>query len=320
MWVVPDRSGRKMFGDADVVCYDLVGVWRGSLADSQRTRGSSEGQGAVRLDIDVLSLPLVIPNAICRKPMQTATLTWNPDSICLYPSTLDVRAIAADIYDRTCRTSFDAPGFCVVNVGDSWDSVAFRQLMVNIKREMAASHISRSKQTLIYLSAGRFDQQESTKPHLDGGPDECFLMLGYEPSEIPSELEISDYTKCAYELGLTPKQFMAKHNPMFKSGHDLLRPYSTRIPCFSANTFQIVCINNSSAPHVADGSHWQGTLHTATIQKPDESKRRVINSTMIARAPLGSSDVIDEKSLQYFIHTSEVKRRGYDKPHLDDDK
>ncbi len=252
--------------------------------------------------------------------MQTAALTWNSDSIYLRPFTLDVKAIAGDIYERTCRTNFDAPGFCVVNVGDSIGSVAFRQLMVDIKRAMAAIHTSQTQETLVYLSAARFDQQESTKPHLDGGPDECFLMLGYEPSEITSELEIADYTKCALDLGLTPKEFMAKHNPMFESGADLLRPYVTRIPCFPTNDFQIVCINNSSAAYSADGIQWQGTLHTATILTADESKRRIINSMMIARVQSGSCDLIDESSLEHFIHTSEVKRRGYDKPHLEDDK
>lgn len=199
-------------------------------------------------------------------------------------------------------------------------SVEFRQLMVDIKCEMTAIHFSRMQDTLVYLSAARFDQQETTRPHLDGGPDECFLMLGYEPSEVSSELEIIDYCKCAYELGMTPKGFMAKHNPMFKPGYELLRPYATRIPCFSPSNYQIVSINNSSAPYSAYGSTWQGTLHTATILTPDESKRRVINSTMIARATLGTHDVIDSAILESFIHTSEVKRRGYDKTHLQDDK
>lgn len=254
------------------------------------------------------------------EPMPTETLTWKPDLICLRPSELDVHSIAIDIYNRTCRTNFDAPGFCLVNVGDSIGSVAFRQLMVDVTREMAAIHLSRTQDTLVYLSAARFDQQESTKPHLDGGPDECFLMLGYEPSEIPSELEITDYAKCAFDLGLTPKEFMARHNPMFSFGYELLRPYATPIPCFSPSDYQIVTINNSSAPFSADGSTWQGTLHKATILEPDATKRRVINSTMIARAISNKDDAIDSTTLSRFIHTSEVRRRGYDKPHLEDDK
>jgi len=47
-------------------------------------------------------------------------------------------------------------------------------MMVDLKRAMARVHESVTGNTLIYLSAARFDQQTTTKPHLDGGPDECF--------------------------------------------------------------------------------------------------------------------------------------------------
>ena len=191
--------------------------------------------------------------------------------------------------------------------------------MVDLKRAMARIQESRTDSTLIYLSAARFDQQETTRPHLDGGPDECFLMLGYEPSDVDSELEISDYAKCAFDLGLSPNEFMAKHNPMFQSGYELLRPYSTRIRCFSRNDFQIACVNNSSAPFSQDQPMWQGTLHTATILSPDESARRVINSTMIALAPKGTPDTISESKQKEFVTTSTVRRRDYDKQHLEDD-
>src|SRR5688500_9602851 len=122
--------------------------------------------------------------------MNAKAITWPRDSICICPSSLDVQSIAADIYNRTCRTDFDAPGFCVVNAGHRIDSVAFRRLMGDLKRTMAEIHESKTGNTLIYLSAARFDQQQTTRPHLDGGPDECFLMLGYDPSDVDAELEI----------------------------------------------------------------------------------------------------------------------------------
>ncbi len=246
-------------------------------------------------------------------------LLWPRDSICMRPSSIDVESIAQAIHERTCRVNFDQPGFCVVNVGDSIDSVSFRQLMVDLKCEMANIHQAETGNTLIYLSAARFDQQETTRPHLDGGPDECFLMLGYEPSEVDAELEFSDFSKCAFDLGLTPKEFMAKHNPMFQSGYELLQPYSTRIPCYSRTDFQIVCVNNSSASLSQDRPAWQGMLHTAKILTPDESKRRVINSTMIATVPAGTPDSITESQQNEFITTTAVRRRGNDKPHLEDD-
>src|SRR5262245_53206999 len=100
--------------------------------------------------------------------MSTQALSWPRHSICLQPGEQDLPAIASDVYERTCRTDFDAPGFCVVNIGSSIGSVAFRQLMVDLKRAIAEIHEARSGHTLVYLSAGRFDQQTTTKPHLDG--------------------------------------------------------------------------------------------------------------------------------------------------------
>lgn len=251
--------------------------------------------------------------------MRAETLTWPRESICLHPSTLDVPTLAAEVYDRTCRVDFASPGFCVINVGRSSTSVEFRRLMVELKEAMASVHESRMGKSLIYLSAARFDQQETTRPHLDGGPEECFLMLGYEASEVDAELEILDYTKCAHDLRLGPSEFMARHNPMFQAGYEVLQPYCTRIPCFSSTDFQIVCINNSSAPYSDTQPTWQGTLHTARILTPDESKRRVINSTMIASVPFGTPDELTEEQQRKFVSTSAVRRRGYDKPHLDDD-
>lgn len=240
--------------------------------------------------------------------MNTEVRTWPQELICMRPAVLDVQSIAAGIYERTCRTTFNAPGFCVVNLGQSVDSTALRQLMVDLKRSMAAIHATRTGKTLVYFSAKRFDQQESTRPHLDGGPEESLLMLGYEPSDVDSELEISDYALCAFDLGLTPGEFMARHNPMFQSESALLRPYCTRIPGFSRNDFQIACINNSCAPFSQDHPQWQGTLHTATILTPDASKHRVLNHTIIASAPTGTPDAITESQQQEFITTSAVVR------------
>jgi len=236
--------------------------------------------------------------------------TWSGDSICIRPASVDVQAIALDIYQRTCRTDFSMPGFCVVNVGKSIDSVAFRKLMVDLKCAMAKLHESNTNQTLIYQSAGRFDQQETTRPHLDGGPIENMLMLGYESSEVDADLEIIDYARCAFDRGLTPVEFLEKYNPMFESNDDVLRAYSTSVSCFSPTDFQIVCINNSSAPFSEDQKKWQGTLHTATILTPDKSKQRVINSTMIAAVPIGTPEILTESQQQEFITTSTVLRRG----------
>lgn len=225
--------------------------------------------------------------------MDPEPVNWPRDSICLRPGSQGADSSAAAVYRRTCRCDFNALGFCVLNLGQDLAPEAFRRWMIDLKRELAAIHERATGKTLAYVSAGRFDQQETTRPHLDGGPRECFLMLGYEPSAIESEIEMFDYTKCAFDFGLTPDEFLARHNPMFKAGQDILRPYSLRIPCFSNRDYRIVCINNSSAPYSESQPAWQGVLHTARILTPDESERRFVNSTLIAPAPAGTPDEID---------------------------
>jgi hypothetical protein len=222
---------------------------------------------------------------------------WPRDSICLFPSRWDARSIAVEIDRRTCRVDFDSPGFCVVNLGPDIGSMSLSRLMVELKRELATIHESRNGATLVYQSAGRFDQQETTRLHLDGGPDECLLMLGYEPTAVDSEMEIADYARCAFDLGLSPGQFMAEYNPMFGRGADLLTPYITRLPCFSPSDYRVVCINNSCAPYSATRPAWQGVLHGATIPERNDSEARVIHSTMIAPAPVGAPDSADPMSL-----------------------
>lgn len=249
----------------------------------------------------------------------TMTTNSRPDQLtCLTFNSGDIAVLAGEVYDLVCRTDFGKPGFCVIKCGTEIDSRSFRELMVRLKCGMATRHEQETGKTLIYLSAGRFDQQTSTRPHLDGGPDESLLMLGYEPSEVQAEVEISDYTRCAADLGLTPKEFMERHNPMFHAGFELLRPYASVLRCFDPSQFQIVVINNSSAP--IDGQHWLGTLHTATIINPDDSKRRIINSTMLAPAPIGTGDAVSSSDLLDFLQTTLVRRKGYDKTHLEDDR
>jgi hypothetical protein len=230
-----------------------------------------------------------------------AALNWSLESVCLCLTDLDVARIAAQVYHLTCRCDFATPGFCVVTVETAVDSVSFRRLLVALKNAMNGIHEAKTGSSLVYLSASRFDQKLSTKPHLDGGPDECILMLGYEPSNVKSKIDISDYAKCAYDLGITPKAFMLRHNPMFREGFEILRPYTVQIPCFPSNKYQLLCINNSLAAYSEEQPRWQGVLHTATIQASAQSGQRIINSTLVASAPPGSHDVVSQAELSAFI-------------------
>src|SRR5438105_4148074 len=132
-----------------------------------------------------------------------AMRSWSAADFCLSTSPdaagRNLPDLAATIYDRVCRTGFDSPGFCLVDLGSSTSSKALRRLMVELRARLQMIQRSRAGRDLVFLSAGRFDQQVSTKFHRDGGPEECFLMLGYEPSPVAAELAMADYSRCAHD-------------------------------------------------------------------------------------------------------------------------
>jgi len=232
----------------------------------------------------------------------------------------DIAELARWAYVRAGRTDFRQPGFCLINLGADASSEALRRLMVDLMREMRGIHRSATRSDLVCLSAARFDQQVSTKAHRDGGPDECILILGYEPSDVQAELALADYAKCAFEMGLTPAEFLEGHNPMFRSGEQLLHSYTTTLEGFSNRCYQIVLINNSVAPYSPDRPAWQGVLHTASIRNPSDALRRVVNSMMIGSLPIGIPEEVPESQQEEFVTTRVVRRRGYDKLNLKDDR
>lgn len=216
--------------------------------------------------------------------------------------------IAEAVYSRVFRTDFSPPGFALIDLGPNCGSESQRRLMVDLKNELDRLERKHRGRELVYQSLTRFDQQVTTKPHRDGGPDESILMLGYEPSSIQSRLEMSDYSKCAHDLGIAPAEFLDQFNPMFSDGLDRLAAYTTPIADFDNTSFQIMIINNSMN-QLSDGL--QGVLHTATIINPNPELRRIINSTMIASVPQGHDESDSVKEQNEFLTTDVVRRPDY---------
>ncbi|HEV8004070.1 MAG TPA: hypothetical protein VGP63_29665 [Planctomycetaceae bacterium] len=250
----------------------------------------------------------------------TTRTSWSPDDICLSTSGQGPNeALAATVYERVCRIDFSAPGYCLIELGSDATSQTLRRFIVELKQRLGHIHRGRAGSDLAFRSLARFDQQATTKLHRDGGPDECFLMLGYEPTEVRGTLAMADYSLCARDMGLTPAELLAQYNPMFGRGEELLRPYLTSVACFSNRRFQILLINNSAAPYSESEPAWQGVLHMARIENPDDQHRRVVNSAMVASVSLGAPDQISAADQEEFLTTNVVHRRGYERTHLNDD-
>lgn len=190
----------------------------------------------------------------------------------------DLTAFAARAYAQVFRDSLDAPGFALISFAAPITSTELRGVMVALKGALASLH----PRPLEYQSMGRFNQQATTKFHLDAAPDESYLMLGYEPTEVESQLRIADYSRAAAEWGITPKQLLAERNPMFAGHEAALSPYVVEVAAFDRRRSQVVLLNNS---RLESGS--LGVLHQALVPVPIVGRDRVVNSTMIAVAAAG---------------------------------
>lgn len=206
------------------------------------------------------------------------------------------------------RHDFTAPGFCLLELGDRIDSYAIRHLMLRLKLRLSEICFQRSGRKLVYRSLGRFDQQETTKFHLDGAPDESLLVLGYEPSKIRSRLLLADYSQCAFDLGVSPLRFLDEHNPMFIEGEQRLDGYITELPQPPDGGSRIVFINNSRLPFTEARTNSLGVMHKAEIMNPTESERRIVNSMMLS---LGDADEIGADAQVGFATTDTISQKFY---------
>lgn len=130
---------------------------------------------------------------------------------------------------------------------------------------------------------------------------------------------MADYSKCAYDMGLSPRDFLEAHNSMFVSGANVLRPYTWRVDGFTNRHAQIVLINNSVAAYFPNANARQGVLHTATIPHPSGAFRRIVEPSMIVPATGRTAGSVTAREVEGFLNTTIVRRKGYDRPSLDDD-
>ncbi len=209
------------------------------------------------------------------------------------------------VYAQVFRTNFKAPGVALLSFREEVSSKELRSLMCNLKMRLSTLHQEMHGKHLVYLSMGRFDSQVTTKFHLDGAPDEAFLMLGYEASQVKSELSIADYSRAAYDWNITPQKLLTDFNPMFADNEKRLLPYITQLTAFNPAQPHILLLNNSSLPYAENSLNFLGVMHQATIVA-NSQVHRIINSTMISTALNANNEPIDAASQKQFLETSEI--------------
>jgi hypothetical protein len=216
-------------------------------------------------------------------------------------------ATAEKVFDLVWRFDFTMPGFCLLDIGPGVDSHTLRSWMVELKERLSEVAVRRGGQPFVFRSLARFDQQETTKFHLDGAPEQSMLMLGYEPSKVRSRLFLADYTRAAFDLGITPQQFLNDFNPMYRKGEELLGHYVTELPQPAESHARILLVNNSSLPFTEEGANPLGVMHKAMIVTPNDAERRLVNSTMLVM----EGDEIGPDKQREFVTTDKISQKAY---------
>jgi hypothetical protein len=178
--------------------------------------------------------------------------------------------------------------------------------MLSLKQALNSIYSQLTGRYLAYLSMGRFNQQVTTKFHLDGAPDEAYLMLGYEPTEVQSSISIADCTRAAYEWGIEPKTLLSDFNPMDPRHESRLLPYVTRLESFDPSAAQVLLLNNSSLPYNLGQTNTLGVMHQATILTPMPGRPRVVNSTMIGPVADVCETGLGVEAQRTFVETLEL--------------
>jgi hypothetical protein len=216
--------------------------------------------------------------------------------------------IAEKVYDLVWRFDFTAPGFCLIDCAPGLDSHTLRSWMVDLKERLSEVSVLRGGRPFVFRSMARFDQQETTKFHLDGAPEQSMLVLGYEPSRIQSRLFLADYARAAFDLGITPQQFLQDYNPMYRRGEELLARYVTELSQPADGHARILLVNNSSLPITEARTNPLGVMHKAEIINPTEAERRIVNSTMLA---VGGGEEVGQEQVRQFVSTDEISQKVY---------
>ena len=206
------------------------------------------------------------------------------------------------IYSSVFRKSYDEFGFIILTFEREMNSLLLRKLMIKIKEELSKKCQDEFEEALDFYWLGRFNQQNTTKYHRDNAPKDSYLMLGYEPTKVESKLSFADYHQLVVEKNIPIDKYYDLHNPIFKDGEELLKPYINLVENFDKTAYKIVLMNNSDLT----SKKTCGVLHKAEIVKKDLTESRVINSIMLYLKPLDAPNSKTKEEEIEFLETNEI--------------
>jgi hypothetical protein len=207
----------------------------------------------------------------------------------------------AEILADVRRADLSTPGYHHLPLPSDLSSRELRIAMITVGDHLIARMREHPGIPLDYFSLGRVDQKRSTRIHLDGAPPKSILILGYEPSPIPSAVAVVDYARYCRDHGLSTHAFLSQYNPLYADG-EVLHPYVTTVADFDPALNNLIVINNSSCDCGIDGMC--GVMHRAEVGAG--AGPRVINTVNIADLTGTGQHALDEMDKVRFVELTKV--------------
>jgi hypothetical protein len=200
----------------------------------------------------------------------------------------------AALFRTVWRTTATEPGWAVLLPADPFGSVTLRREMLRV----LAVFRDELGRPFAVERLGRFDQQVTTRFHRDGAPAASLLILGYEPTTVPSRLFVADAYRAAADAGVGVNAFLSANNPMLPPGEAKLGRYVTEV-AWPRERGAVVVVNNSLFPDGSPSGHPLGLLHKGVIAAPDPAARRVINS--LGATPDGAGRAVSDEEIEAWV-------------------
>ncbi|MCB9659252.1 MAG: hypothetical protein R3B40_14440 [Polyangiales bacterium] len=162
------------------------------------------------------------------------------------------------------------PGWATIDLGPHAGARALREAQHRLARGLDREERRLRGRGLIPTALTFFDQGETTPFHVDGGPDESVLLLGYEPSARTSRLRVVDLPHAAAEAQSIAAYLASRPNG-FPADDPRLSALAIDIPR-DATHFVLVALCNSV---MEPGHGWRGLLHQATVGGDPSAPRGV---------------------------------------------
>lgn len=205
-------------------------------------------------------------------------------------------------HEAVFRSSTKKPGFYYEDLGADLGSQGFRQVMVDLMSGLRKLNKQRTGTPLKIQWIGRFDHRHTSRFHRDNADPHSFLILGYEPTQVDSQVSVADFSKWIETEGMSTETYFEDPQVNTAPNDTDLIPVSTELSPFPKTNYHLLVLNNGKS----SDDPALGVFDRGVVSESSDSHERVINSIMLYTDNSTGSAQPSEQDIADFVTTNKV--------------